>query len=95
MVRSDGYVVVPDTSVPPIPTYKLSTIDNPFHPVYDSDNWRRFDEDHGYYTDEYLDRVYSWDSDLSDAENQRLVNHAVDDICRLDPIGLYIRIIVP
>jgi len=94
MARSDGYELVPDETVTPIPTYKLSTIDNPFHPIYDEDNWRRFDEDHGYYSDQYVDRIYSWDTDLTDAENQRFVNHAIDDICRLDLTGKYIRIVV-
>ena len=94
MQRSDGYEIVPDNTVDPVPVYKLSTIDNPFHPIYDEKNWRRFDEDHGYYSDQYLDRIYSWDTDLTDAENQRFVNHAIDDICRLDLTGKYIRVLV-
>ena len=93
MVRSDGYELVPDETVTPPPTYKLSTIDNPFHPIYQEKEWRHFDEDHGYYCDQYVDRIYSWDTDLTDFENQRFVNHAIDDICRLNLNGLYIRVV--
>ena len=98
MVRSDGYELVPDNTVTPPPTYKLTTSDNPFHPVYEEQNWRRFDEDHGYNTDAYVDRLYSWDYDLTEFENQRLVNHAIDDACRLNITGVegvnYVRVVV-
>ena len=75
-------------------TYFLSTIDNPFHPYYDYDNWLRFDEDHGYYTQNYLARIAATSEFLTDAENQRILNDAIDEICRLDLLGIYIRIVV-
>ena len=98
MVRSDGYEIVPDTTVSPPPTYKLTTSDNPFHPIYDEQNWRRYDEDHGYNTNAYVDRLYSWDTDLTDFENQRFVNRVIDDACRLNLTGIevvdYLRVVV-
>lgn len=75
-------------------SYMLTTIDNPFHPLYDYDNWLRYDEDHGYYTQNYLARVAGTSIYLSEAENQRIVNDAIDDICRLDLLGIYKRIVI-
>jgi len=72
--------------------YKLTTIDNPFHPVDQYDDWRRFDEDHGYYTLSYLDRIAGTSPYLTEVENQRLENDAVNEICRLDLLGIYKRV---
>jgi len=77
-----------------IPTYMLTTIDNPFHPLYEYDEWLRYDEDHGYYTNEYLARVVGSSTILSEAEEQTLVNKAIDDIIRLDLQNIYKKIVV-
>jgi len=74
------------------PVYKLTTIDNPFHPVDQFDDWLRYDEDHGYYTLNYLARIAGTSVHLTEAENQRIENDAINDICRLDLLGIYKRI---
>lgn len=76
------------------PTYLLTTIDNPFHPLHEYDNWLRYDEDKGYYTQNYLARVAGTSDYLTEAENQRILNDAIDEICRLDILGIYKRIIL-
>ena len=75
-------------------SYALTTIDNPFHPVDEYEQWLQFDEDHGYYTQNYLARVAPTSIYLTDVENQRIINDAIDDICRLDILGIYKRIIL-
>ena len=35
----------------------ITTIDNPFDPFEQFEDWNRFDEDHGYFTLSYLERV--------------------------------------
>jgi hypothetical protein len=77
-----------------VPTYMLTTIDNPFHPLNEYDDWLRFDEDHGYYTWNYIARVAGTSDYLSDAENQRAINSAIDDIIRLDLQCIYKKILV-
>ena len=61
--------------------YKLTTEDNPFHPVDEYEDWLRFDEDHGYFTNNILDRVGGVGSYQTDGEWYRVVNEAVDWFC--------------
>lgn len=74
--------------------YLLTTIDNPYHPADQYEEWRRYDMEHGYYTEQRLARVASTSYDLTDLENQRNINAAVDDFIRLDRLGLYKRVVV-
>lgn len=72
----------------------LTTVDNPYHPIDQFDEWLRFDHEHGYYTMERLAKVAGISYDLTDLENQRNINAAVDDFIRLDELGIYKRIVV-
>lgn len=76
------------------PVYMLTTIDNPFHPYEEYDNWLRYDHDAGYYTQEYLARVAPTSEYNTEAVNQRILNAAIDDICRLDLLGIYKRVVL-
>ncbi len=74
--------------------YLLTTNDNPYHPADQYEEWRRYDMEHGYYTEQRLARVASTSYDLTDLENQRNINAAVNDFIRLDRLGLYKRVVV-
>lgn len=74
--------------------YLLTTIDNPYDPIEEYDFWRQFDMDHGYFTEQRLARVAGISYDLTDLENQRNINAAIDDFIRLDETGMYKRIVV-
>lgn len=89
IVHSDS-----EDAAPKMKSYMLTTIDNPFHPLDEYDEWLRYDQDHGYFTNEYLARVAPESIYLTDAENQMIVNSAIDEICRLDLLGIYKRVIV-
>ena len=67
----------------------LTTVDNPYHPIDQYDKWREFDMDHGYFTENRLAKVASTSYDLTDLENQRNINAAIEDFIRLDELGLY------
>lgn len=71
-------------------TKYLSTIDNPFDPATDFDRWYAYDEQKGYHTCSYLARIARTSSSLTEAENQRAINAAIDDIVRLNINGMYI-----
>ncbi len=74
--------------------YLLTTVDNPYHPGEDFAKWLQYDHLRGYYTDQRLAKVAKTSIYLTDAENQRIVNDAVDDFIRLDELGLYKRVVM-
>ena len=67
----------------------LTTIDNPFDPFTQFDEWNRYDVDKGYYTCAYLGRIAKTSPDLSDADNKIALESAIDDIVRLNVLGIY------
>ena len=70
----------------------VTTIDNPFNPFTQFDDWYRFDNDHGYHTCEYLARIAKTSIDLDDEAYANAVNEAVDEIVRLNINGLYKKV---
>lgn len=71
----------------------LTTIDNPFSPESQWDDWKRFDEDKGYYSSEYLARIAKVSDELTDAEYLIAIEQAIDEICRLNILGIYRKLV--
>lgn len=70
----------------------MTTIDNPYSPFTDFDQWYRYDQEHDYGTCEFLARfVYNSDA-LSDAENDEETERAIDDIVKNDPRKIYRKV---
>lgn len=72
----------------------LTTIDNPFNPYTEWEEWIRFDEDRGYYSTEYLARIVKTSDELSDYDNLSAIEEAIDEICRLNVLGVYKKITI-
>ena len=72
--------------------YMLTTVDNPFNPHTQWDDWKRYDEDNNYYTCEYLARVVRTSDELSDADYELAVQDAIAEICMLNVTGNYKKI---
>lgn len=70
----------------------LTTIDNPFNPFTQWNDWLRYDEDKKYYTCGYLARIAKTADDLTDEENDRLTEYAIDEIVQLNINGLYKKV---
>ena len=70
----------------------LTTVDNPFDPFEDYDNWYRYDVDHGYDTCSYLARSVYDAPLLSDVERIQTVNQTIDDIVRLNATGYWKKV---
>ena len=70
----------------------LTTIDNPFDPFTQWDEWKRFDEDMQYYTCEYLARIAKTSDDLSDADNESAIEDAINEIVSLNILGVYRKV---
>ena len=62
----------------------ITTLDNPFDPIDEFDDWYRFDTDKGYNTCAYLDRIALTSDILSDQENLDEIERAIDEIIKFD-----------
>ena len=71
----------------------LTTVDNPFNPLTDWDDWYNYDESKGYYTSEYLARITKTSDDLGEKEQDRAIEDAIDEIIDLNPDGFYKKIV--
>lgn len=70
----------------------LTTFDNPYDPFEQFDQWFLFDVEKGYNSCAYLARVAKTSDSLSDEENDREVERAIDEIIKYDPFGIYKKV---
>ncbi len=71
---------------------RLTTIDNPYDPFDQFDDWYAFDERHGYCTCGYVDRIAKASSDLSPEDQAFAVNVAIDEILKYNILGIYKKV---
>jgi len=70
----------------------LSTFDNPYDPFEQFDAWLMFDTDHGYGSCSYLDRIARTSDALSEEENDREIERAIDEIIKYDFRNIYKKV---
>ena len=70
----------------------LTTIDNPYDPFTQFDEWNAYDESKGYYTCSYLARFAYTSSDLSDVDQSISVENAIDEIISKNPLKIYKKV---
>lgn len=70
----------------------LTTIDNPFNPLEQFDEWFRFDVEKGYYSCSRLDRIMKTSTQMSDEELMIETERAIDEIILYDPINIYKKV---
>ena len=70
----------------------LTTIDNPYNPKTDFDNWLIFDMEKGYNSIEYLARIAKTSDQLSDDENDEEIERAIDEIIQMDFLNIYTKV---
>ena len=68
----------------------LTTVDNPFNPFTQWNDWLRYDRDQGYYTNEYLARVAQTDDLLSNEQNEEAIRVAMEEIVNENPTRLWV-----
>ena len=70
----------------------LTTFDNPYNPFEQFTAWFLFDETKGYHTCAYLGRIARTSNLLSDEENNREGERAIDEIIKYDFQNIYRKV---
>lgn len=70
----------------------LTTLDNPFNPFIQWEQWFAFDVRHGYETCAYLARIVLSSRELSEIEEALAINLAINEILELNTLGIYIGV---
>lgn len=73
-------------------TIKLTTVDNPFDPFTQWDDWYAFDESKGYHTCSYLARIAIVTDELGPHEEEAAIVEAIDEIIKYNILGLYRKV---
>lgn len=71
---------------------RLTTVDNPFDPFTQFDDWFLFDTEKGYNSCSRLDRITSISDDLSDLEVNKEIERAIDEIIKYDFLNIYKKV---
>lgn len=71
----------------------LTTIDNPYNPFTQFEDWQNFDEQKGYYTCSYLARVAKTSDEFSEADQLQAIEMAIDEIVQFNLLGIYKKIV--
>ena len=72
----------------------LSTVDNPFDPFYQFDDWYRYDCEKGYDSSGTMMRLAEVTDDMSMTEENAEIERAIDRIVAHDPFNLYKKVVV-
>jgi hypothetical protein len=69
--------------------HMLTTVDNPYDPFTEYDDWFQFDRSSGYNTPGFLARVTVGSHDLSDADQLVAIETAIQEIVKQNVLGIY------
>lgn len=72
--------------------YMLTTVDNPFNPFTQWDEWLAYDQNVGYNTPSFLARVAIVSDDLSEADVELAIQQAIDEIVQENVSGMYRKV---
>lgn len=72
--------------------HMLTTVDNPFNPFTEYDDWFAWDEEAGYNTSSFLARIVLSSDELSDADQSLAIEQAIDEIIEENVLGLYRKV---
>lgn len=71
----------------------LTTLDNPYDPFTQFDEWYQFDITMGYNTCCYIARIAKTSNELSDVDYNMEVNRAIDEIIKFNPLPIYVKLV--
>ena len=67
----------------------LTTVDNPFSPFDQYEEWYEFDRSAGYHTPGLLARITKMSFNISDADQQVAIRQAMDEIVQYNVSGMH------
>jgi hypothetical protein len=70
----------------------LSTTDNPYNPFTEFDQWYAFDTQVGHHTLALLGRVCITSDELSELDQSRAIDHAMDEIVAENASGMHLLV---
>lgn len=68
-----------------IMAYALTTVDNPYNPFEDWDHWFLYDVVNDYNSCAYLARIATTSDQLTEEENLKEIERAIDEIVSFNP----------
>lgn len=72
--------------------YMLTTVDNPFDPFTQWDEWYSWDQGAGYHTPGLLARLALSSDEISDADQFLAVQQAIDEIIQENVSGMHKKV---
>lgn len=72
--------------------YMLTTVDNPWSPFTNLDEWMAYDTNAGYNTLRLLDRIACLSDELSEADQAEALDDAIDEIVRENVLGIFRKV---
>jgi hypothetical protein len=75
--------------------HMLSTVDNPYNPFTQFDEWYRYDTDKGHHTLSFLARIVRTSDVLSEADNHHAIESAIEEIVTLNVLGIHKKVAEP
>lgn len=72
--------------------HMLTTVDNPFNPFTQFDEWYAYDTAAGYHTISFLARIVRTSDSLSDPDQSLAIEQAIDEIVRENVLGVYRKV---
>jgi len=72
--------------------FMLTTLDNPFNPFLQFDEWYSYDVSKGYNTCAYLARIVKSSDELSESDEAFAIDQAMNEIVNLNLLGNYIKV---
>jgi hypothetical protein len=71
----------------------LTTVDNPFDPFDEHEQWAAFDASLGYNTEAIVARLTLWSENLSLADQLEADEQAIDDLVKTNVTGVYRKVV--
>ena len=75
--------------------HMLTTIDNPFSPFTQFDEWLAFDLRLEYNTLAFLGRVVRTSSELSEFDQSVAIEEAIEEIVAYNVSGMHVKVVAP
>lgn len=75
-----------------MPGAMLTTVDNPFNPFTQFDEWYAFDVQKGYNSLSFLARIAKLSSNLSEKDEEKEIDRAIDEIIKENVLGIYKKV---